>query len=871
LAKHLIARAGGVVNRIDDVYRSEAIALTNDMNRIVMTLVVGCALMTVAGRDTECSAKPRTQSVSPVAEARQKDDPSSSNSKPISDSEPVKNSDATPAQTSDNANSLRPQSLARFLEDQKAIWTSPAQLRLADAGWLVPLGLFTAGTLATDTEFSKHLSNSPSWIRRSGDFSNYGLGAMGGLAAGLYLWGQRNHDDHKSETGLLAGEAAFNSLAVVYALKYSFPRERPLQNDFQGAFWKGGDSFPSEHAAAAWSIASVVAHEYPGPLTEILAYGMASAVSVSRLTAKQHFPSDVLIGSAVGWLSGEVTYRRHHDPELAGSTWNRFSESLDYLTENRPRQRMGTTFVPLDSWVYPAFDRLAGLGYIHTAVAGLRPWTRMECARLIEEASEGLEADESANRAASALLERLRLEFSAEAGLLDGGRNTAANLESVYVRAVSISGPALTDGFHFGQTVSYDFGRPFERGTNGQAGAAFRTAMGPIAIYIRTEYQHAPEAPAPSDAVRGIIALRDLVPEPPAVAVAAVNRPRLLDAYVAVNLGNWQILIGKQSLEWGPGPGGSMLWSDNAEPVDMVRLVNSEPTRLPGLLKYLGPARVDQFIGRLGGDTFIRRPFIYGNKINFKPLPNLEFGYGRTVTIGGVGGEANPLTPGNFFDSFFGLHSNGILGGSVPGDSHANLDWTFNVPKVRNYIVLYGDWYTDDDAIGITVPARSAYRPGIYITHFPGAPKLDLHIEAANTESPLVFPNGTGNTGDLNYWNFVYRDGYTNNGNLIGNVVGRMGQAYQGWLSYWLSPRNILQLIYKNSSVASAFIPGGGAWQDYSVRNETYWKSGFYLKTQLQYEHISHYPILFSGAQQNFTAIVEAGFSPGSGLRGASK
>ena len=840
-------------------------------------LVVGwLSLMTLAGLNKECYAKPKAQCARCVAEGQQNDVQSTSNSKPQSNlsqsnSDAGPNADALATQTPDYDNSLRPHLLARFLGDQEAIWTSPGQLRLEDAEWLLPLGLATAGTLATDTEFSKHLSNSPSRIKRSNDFANYGLGAMGGLAGGVYLWGQMSHDDHKSETGFLAAEAVVNSLAVVYALKYSFQRERPLQDDYRGAFWKGGDSFPSEHSAAAWSIASVIAHEYPSPLTQVLAYGMASAVSVSRLTAKQHFPSDVLIGSAIGWLSGEVTYRRHHDPELGGSTWNTFAESLDYLEESRPRQRMGTSFVPLDSWVYPALDRLAGLGYIHTSVAGLRPWTRMECARLIEEAGEGLQDSQPAIGAASALVDRLRREFSYEMGLLDGGRNMTANLESVYVRAVSISGPALADGFHFGQTVSYDFGRPFERGTNGQAGGAFRTAMGPIAIYIRTEYQHAPEAPAPSDAVRGIIALRDLVPEPPAISVAAINRPRLLDAYAAVNLDNWQILFGKQSLSWGPGPGGPLLWSDNSEPVDMVRLVNSEPTRLPGFLKYLGPARVDQFIGRLEGGTFVRHPFIYGNKINFKPLPNLEFGYGRTVTIGGVGVGADPLTLSNFYYSFFGLHKSSTLGGSVPGDSHANFDWTFYVPKVRNYIVFYGDWYTDDDPIGITAPTRSAYRPGIYITHFPGVPKLDLHIETANTESPVVFPNGAGNTGNLNYWNFGYRDGYTNNGYLIGNVVGRMGLAYQGWLTYWASARNEWQFVYKNSSVANAFIPGGGAWQDYSIRNETYWKSGLYLKTQLQYEHISHYPILFKGPQQNVTAFLEMGFSPQMGHWGSWK
>jgi membrane-associated phospholipid phosphatase len=765
-----------------------------------------------------------------------------------------------PAKSPDYDNSLGLHFFGRFLRDQEAIWSTPAEIRLGDAGWLMPFGLALAGTLATDTELSKHLSNSTSRLNQSNTFSNYGLGAMGGVAGGLYLWGQMSHDDHKRETGFLAAEAAADSLAVVYSLKYSLGRERPLTDNYNGNFWKGGDGFPSEHAAAAWSIASVVAHEYPGILTEFMAYGMASAVSASRLTAKQHFPSDVLVGSAIGWLSGQIVYRQHHDPELGGSPWETFAESRDYLERDRPRQSMGTTFVPLDSWVYPALNRLAALGYVHTEIAGLSPWTRMECARLTEEAREELETAGPLNAQARGLEDRLQLEFSHEIGLSDGGRNLSAEIDSVYVRAVSISGPPLTDGYHFGQTVSYDFSRPFERGTNGQAGGVFRAEAGPIAIYVRAEYQHAPSAPAPSDAVREIIALRDFVPEPPAVPVETVNRVRLLDAYIGVNLDNWQILVGKQSLSWAPGLGGSFLWSDNAEPVDMVRVVNSEPFSLPGFLKYLGPMRIDQFIGRTEGGTFIPHPFIYGNKMNFKPLPNLELGFGRTVTIGGRGGT--PLTPGNFIRSFFGQQATGGTS-SVPGDSHSSFDWTFNVPKVRNYLVFYGDLYADDDPIPFVNPPKNPFRPGIFITRIPGISKLDLHIEATSTESP-GWPgvDGKGNMGNLNYWNANYHDGYTNGGNLIGNVVGRDGQAYQGWLTYWVSSTNTLQFTYKNSSVDRAFIPGGGAWQDYSLSNSFYSNSRFYVKSQVQYEHISHYPILFRGVKQNLTAIFEMGFTP---------
>ena len=42
-------------------------------------------------------------------------------------------------------------------------------------------------------------------------------------------------------------------------------------------------------------------------------YGLATTVSVSRVLAEQHFPSDVLIGSATGWLVGHYVYRAHHN------------------------------------------------------------------------------------------------------------------------------------------------------------------------------------------------------------------------------------------------------------------------------------------------------------------------------------------------------------------------------------------------------------------------------------------------------------------------------------------------------------------------------------------------------------------------------
>jgi len=73
----------------------------------------------------------------------------------------------------------------------------------------------------------------------------------------------------------------------------------------------GASSFPSQHATVSWAIASVIAHEYPGPLTQILAYGVAGGVSAARVAGQKHFLSDALVGSALGWYLGRQTFRSH--------------------------------------------------------------------------------------------------------------------------------------------------------------------------------------------------------------------------------------------------------------------------------------------------------------------------------------------------------------------------------------------------------------------------------------------------------------------------------------------------------------------------------------------------------------------------------
>src|SRR5438046_10577956 len=138
-----------------------------------------------------------------------------------------------------------------------------------------------------------------------------------------------------SYVGLCSADAAINSTAVTLLLKNAARRQRPFQTNGNGTFFQGGSSFPSEHAAIAWSVASVLAHEYPGTLSQILAYGLATTVSATRVTGQQHFTSDVIIGSALGWYFGRQVYRAHHDTDLGGAAWgNVLPENYGDKTRN---------------------------------------------------------------------------------------------------------------------------------------------------------------------------------------------------------------------------------------------------------------------------------------------------------------------------------------------------------------------------------------------------------------------------------------------------------------------------------------------------------------------------------------------------------
>jgi hypothetical protein len=198
--------------------------------------------------------------------------------------------------------------------DQKTIWTAPAHIQKSDLKWIVPLGAGTAVLIATDRQSSGALGSSETRQDISDGISHLGAAYSTFGASGI-MWavGRWNHKERLQRTGYESLEALSDSSIVVLALKVATVRERPDRGDGDGSFWESGSSFPSGHAILSWTMASVVAHEYRSPWIQAAAYGTAGAVSAARFTGKNHYASDLVIGSTLGYLVGRFVVHRHHE------------------------------------------------------------------------------------------------------------------------------------------------------------------------------------------------------------------------------------------------------------------------------------------------------------------------------------------------------------------------------------------------------------------------------------------------------------------------------------------------------------------------------------------------------------------------------
>jgi len=216
-----------------------------------------------------------------------------------------------------------------FLSDEVQIWTSPfrpgSYSGKAFPKYVVPFTLITAALVATDHQTANILPNTTlqaTWSRRVSQ-----IGApysLVGIAGVMYFVGRSTGDRKAREVGFLGAEAVAHSLIVTEVLKLATQRERPLdfETNHSGGlgFGRSGGSFPSGHASGSFALATVFAYEYGREHRWVpyVSYGLASVVAASRLSAQQHWLSDVFVGGTMGFMIGRFVYKHHHDPRIDG-------------------------------------------------------------------------------------------------------------------------------------------------------------------------------------------------------------------------------------------------------------------------------------------------------------------------------------------------------------------------------------------------------------------------------------------------------------------------------------------------------------------------------------------------------------------------
>ncbi len=202
-------------------------------------------------------------------------------------------------------------------EDELHIIKSPFSVNALKWDALV---VGATGILIANDESVAH-QVSPSWHSTSINISDAGVYGLGAAAGGIFVTGLITHNEHAIDTGIRSAEATVDSVILYAALKAVLARQRPYTGQGEGKFFSGNwtnGSFPSGHAAFAWTLASVMAHEYPNWPVRLLAYGVATAVSTTRVTGGVHFPADVFSGSVIGY--GVGTYVAHKDRQQKPSS-----------------------------------------------------------------------------------------------------------------------------------------------------------------------------------------------------------------------------------------------------------------------------------------------------------------------------------------------------------------------------------------------------------------------------------------------------------------------------------------------------------------------------------------------------------------------
>jgi hypothetical protein len=207
-------------------------------------------------------------------------------------------------------------SVKRVLADQKDMYLSP--FKPSNIKWDALVLAGSAGFFVTDHHIENNLPGGHYTFYQS--TSDIAIAGLSGALAGVWIYGIKTQHHHARETGNLELEALTNAFLVYAPMQFIAARQRPGEGNGHGDFLRHSamnTSFPGGHAMFTWTMATVLSHEYSQKWVQVAAYGSAFTVTLTRFLARDHWASDMWVGSALGIAIGARTFHAHCDPELS--------------------------------------------------------------------------------------------------------------------------------------------------------------------------------------------------------------------------------------------------------------------------------------------------------------------------------------------------------------------------------------------------------------------------------------------------------------------------------------------------------------------------------------------------------------------------
>ncbi|MBI5468239.1 MAG: hypothetical protein HY891_03820 [Deltaproteobacteria bacterium] len=389
--------------------------------------------------------------------------------------------------------------------------------------------------------------------------------------------------------------------------------------------------------------------------------------------------------------------------------------------------------IPVGSSAYDDFELLELKGLLKSGMLSTRPFSRSEGARLLKEAMEGwdkLPEEEKARKRAEKTIKRLSREFGLQARpdgayLKPAGRPYSKMVYSdgaPYFLSVNNNGDLYTDGFNF------------------RAGFSTEAGFSGLSLVLGPEYR------ADSDG----------------------SRLEFVYGYAMLRFAGIELMAGKEPMWWGPGYHGALLLTNNAKPLDMIRLTSSHPFLLPWIFEWFGPLKPTFFLARLEKERDFPRANLLGMRLDFKPTPRFRFGLNRVFMFGGEGRKS--LGVSDWFKVFIASDSAEHSDSSTNGNQIVSLDASYvyvNEWSLLPFsgIKVYTEWGAEDSSGDTKTPTGRANIYGAYVDEPFWLANTDLRVEWANTARNARY-------GPLWYSHVVYNSGYTHEGRIIGHHMG---------------------------------------------------------------------------------------------------